>query len=301
MTAENPTGWLDRRAARLAFDRAASRGAESFIAREIEQRMAERLDYIRHAPARILEAGCGTGHGVAMLRAKYPKAEIIALDQSSVMLATARAPRSLAARLRALAGGAEVRLVQGDLAASALRPASCDMLWCNLALAWSDDVPATVRGWGAVLASGALAMFSTFGPDTLRELAGAFRAADAAPHVHPFVDMHDIGDMLVAAGFAEPVIDMETITLTYASPDRLLAELRAAGYVNVHAGRRRALAGPAGWRRMIAAYEALARDGRVPATFEVVYAHAWKAAPRTASDGRVIVRFDAVGTRRKSA
>lgn len=328
MTGEPQARWLDRRAAQRAFDRAAERGAESFIAREIEQRMAERLEYIRHAPTRILEAGCGAGQGVALLRAKYPQAEIVALDRSGAMLRAARAPGSFVARLRdlptvarvrampmvarlsatpmvarlnALAGGAVTHYVQADLAAAALRPASCDMLWSNLALAWCDDAPATLQGWGATLRSEALAMFTTFGPDTLRELAGAFRAADTGPHVHPFVDMHDIGDMLLAAGFAEPVIDMEAITLTYKSPGRLLSELRAAGYVNAHAGRRRTLGGAAGWRRMLAAYESLARDGRVPATFEVVYAHAWKAAPRTASDGRTIVRFDALGSLRKSA
>lgn len=302
MAADAPGAkWIDRRAARRAFDRAAARGAESFVAREVEQRMAERLDYIRHAPARILEAGCGAGHGIALLRRRYPSAEIVALDQSAVMIARARAPKSLAARLRALGGGAATRCVQADLSAAALRPGCCDMLWSNLALAWSDDVAATIQGWGRALASGALAMFTTFGPDTLRELAGAFRVGDALPHVHPFIDMHDIGDMLVAAGFAEPVVDMETLTLTYPAPQALLRELRAAGYANVRADRRRTLSGAAGWRRMAAAYAALARDGRVPATFEIVYAHAWKAAPRTAPDGRAIVRFDALAPRRKSA
>jgi malonyl-CoA O-methyltransferase len=175
------------------------------------------------------------------------------------------------------------------------------MVWSNIALAWSADVPATIRGWGAALAPGGLAMFSTFGPDTLRELAAAFAACDDAPHVHPFTDMHDIGDMLIEAGFAEPVIDMETITLTYEGPEALIAELRAAGYANVRDDRRRALTGRRRWDRMLGAYRALARAGRVPATFEVVYGHAWKAAPRTTADGRAIVRFEQFPGRRKSA
>jgi malonyl-CoA O-methyltransferase len=285
-------GWVDRAAARRAFDRAAARAGESFIAREIERRMAERLDYIKHVPTRVLEAGCGAGEGVAMLARRYPRAEIVALDAAAGPLARARRARTLGERLRALAGGIGVRYLRGDLAASALRPGACDMLWSNVALAWSADVAATLRGWGAALAPGGLAMFSTFGPDTLRELRAAFASCDDAPHVHPFVDMHDIGDMLVAAGFGEPVIDMEVVTLTYAAPGLLVSELRAAGYGNVRADRRRTLTGRGRWQRMVAAYAAQARDGRVAATFEVVYGHAWKAASRTTADGRAIVRFD---------
>jgi malonyl-CoA O-methyltransferase len=144
-------------------------------------------------------------------------------------------------------------------------------------------------------------MFSTFGPDTLRELKAAFAGCDDAPHVHPFVDMHDIGDMLVAAGFGEPVIDMEAVTLTYAAPGLVLAELRAAGYANVRADRRRTLTGRGRWQRMIAAYAAQARDGRVSATFEVVYGHAWKAEPRASADGRAVVRFQSRPGARKRA
>lgn len=292
--------WVDARALRRTFDRAAAAGGGSFIAREIERRMAERLDYIKHEPRRLLEAGCGSGESLAMLRRRYPRAEIVALDAAAGRLARAGAARTLGDRLRALAGAADVRRVRADLSAAALRPGSCDMLWSNVSLAWSPDVAATIGGWGAALAAGGLAMFSTFGPDTLRELAAAFATADDAPHVHPFTDMHDIGDMLVAAGFGEPVIDMEVITLTHASPQALVAELRAAGYASVRADRRRTLTGPARWQRMLDAYAATARDGRVGATFEVVYGHAWKAAPRTTADGRAIVRFDEWPGRRKS-
>ncbi len=301
MTDAKFVDWVDHAALVRAFDRAAARGAESFIAREIERRMAERLDYIRHAPTRIIDAGCGTGEGVAALRSRYPQAEIVALDTSGGALGRARGSRSLGTRLRALVGRAEPSYVRADFSAAALRPGACDMLWSNVALAWSPDVPATIRGWGAALAPGGLAMFSTFGPDTLRELAAAFADCDAAPHVHPFTDMHDIGDMLVAAGFGEPVIDMEVITLTYASPEALIAELRAAGYANVRTDRRRTLTGRGRWQRMLDAYAAVAREGRVPATFEVVYGHAWKAAPRTVADGRAIVRFEQRPGRRKKA
>lgn len=285
-------GWVDARSFRRASDRAAVRGGERFLAREVERRMAERLAYIRHAPARILAAGCDGAAGIASLRARYPAAEIVALDVAPAQVAAARAARSLGHRLRALAGGAAMRFACGDVDGAALRAGACDMLWSNLALAWSGDAADTMRGWGASLAPGGLAMFSTFGPDTLRELAEAFAACDQAPHVHPFTDMHDIGDALVAAGFGEPVIDMEMITLTYAAPAMLLAELRTAGWINVRRDRRRTLTGRARWQRMIAAYAAMARDGRVPATFEIVYGHAWKAAPRRSAEGHALVRFD---------
>ena len=296
---ERHVDWVDAAALRRTFDRAAAKGGESFIAREIERRMAERLDYIRHEPARLLEAGCGSGESIALLRRRYPRAEMVAVDAAFARVRRALGARSLGARLRALAGQAGVRGVCADLSAAALRPASCDMLWSNLSLAWSPDVPATIAGWGAALATGGLAMFSSLGPDTLRELRAAFAAVDDAPHVHPFTDMHDVGDMLVAAGFTEPVIDMETITLTYASPQEAIAELRGAGYASVRADRRRTLTGRGRWRRMLDAYAATARDGRVSATFEVVYGHAWKAAPRVAADGRAIVRFETASRPRK--
>ncbi len=284
--------WVDAAALRRTFDRAAAAGGESFIAREIERRMAERLEIIRHEPKRLLEAGCGSGESIALLRRRYPRAEIVAIDAAAARLRRARGPRSLVSRLRALAAPSDVRWLCGDLDAAALKPASCDMVWSNVSLAWSPDVPATIRGWGGALATGGLAMFSTFGPDTLRELAAAFASADDLPHVHPFTDMHDIGDMLVAAGFTEPVIDMETITLTYASPAALIAELRGAGYANVRADRRRTSHRPRAVAADVDAYVATARDGRLSATFEVVYGHAWKAAPRVAADGRAIVHFE---------
>jgi malonyl-CoA O-methyltransferase len=141
-----------------------------------------------------------------------------------------------------------------------------------------------------VLEVGGLLMFSTLGPDTLKELRAAF--ADGYAHTQRFIDMHDLGDMLVACGFADPVMDMEVLTLTYADFDDLLGELRAAGSGCAMRARRHGLTGRQSWARVRAACEGLRRDGRLPATFEVVYGHAWKAQPKQAGDGRAIVRFD---------
>jgi len=292
-------GWLDRRAARRWFERAASAPADADpLAREVERRMAERLDYVRHAPARALQVGCGAA-GVAAVRHRYPAIEIIALDSAFPLVRRARAARPLGARARSLFGATRERFVAGDMSALPLRTGAVGLVWSNLALAWSPDLAATLREWHRVLEVGGLLMFTTYGPDTLKELRGAFD--DDAPHVHPFPDMHDIGDALAAGGFADPVVDMEMITLTYTGFDRLCADLRATGQRNAHAQRRRALTGTKRWARAVAAYAALARDARVPATFEIVYGHAWKAAPRFAADGRSIIRFNTGGANRKTA
>jgi malonyl-CoA O-methyltransferase len=290
-------GWLDRRAARRWFERAAGAGADP-LAREVERRMAERLDYVRHEPSRALQVG-GVAAGVAAVRRRYPAIEVVALDVALPLLRRARAARPIGARVLASLGAPRERFVAGDASALPLRTGTVGLVWSNLALAWSPDVAATLREWHRVLEVGGLLMFTTYGPDTLKELRAAF--GEDAPHVHPFADMHDIGDALAAVGFADPVLDMEMITLTYAGFDRVCADLRATGQRNAHVQRRRSLTGKQRWFRAAGAYAALARDGRLPATFEIVYGHAWKAAPRVAADGRAIIRFNTGGANRKTA
>lgn len=286
--------WLDRAAAKRWFDRASgTSGGADHLAREIERRMVSRLAYIKHAPPRILDVGAGAGAGVATLRRAYPHAEVVAVDAAFAQVARAQSGPSLGRRLRALVGTSQERFVCADMTALPFAAASCAMIWSNLALAWSDDFAATLREWHRVLAVGGLLMFSSYGPDTLKELRAAFAAADSAPHVHPFVDMHDVGDALVASGFADPVIDMETLTVTYSAIDALFADLRANGERNALASRRRGLTGRRLWRRMREAYATHAIDARLPATFEIVYGHAWKAAATRVADGRAIIHFDA--------
>ena len=283
--------WLDRAAARRWFERVAV-GAEDPVAREVERRMASRLGLVKHSPARIVDVGCGTGGSRALLRGRYPGAEIIFADFAATPLTRTRGATSFAARLRAAFGGQREHLVCGDMDALPLATGTCGMLWSNLALAWAPDPVATFREWHRVLEVGGLLMFTSYGPDTLKELRAAFAGADDAPHVHPFADMHDLGDALVASGFADPVMDVDVLTVTYARPEDLFRDLRATGQRNAHARRRRSVGSARRWERMRAAYAALARDGRVPATFEIVYGHAWKAAPRKLADGRAIIRVD---------
>jgi malonyl-CoA O-methyltransferase len=195
-----------------------------------------------------------------------------------------------------------VDFVCADAARLPLAQASFGLVWCNLSLAWVADTMALFREFHRVLEPGGLLMFSAHGPDTLKELRGAFARSDAHPHVHAFADMHDLGDMLVAAGFAAPVMDMDMVTLTYADVRALLQDLRRSGQTNVMHARRRGMLGRGTWAKMVAAYEAERREGRLPVTVEIVYGHAWKgekrAAPRTAN-GAATIEFDPRVGRRK--
>jgi malonyl-CoA O-methyltransferase len=297
MTAPLP-GWLDRTAARRSLARTARSGrARDPLAEEIGRRMAERLDYIRLEPRRILEVRRSPNEGSDHLRGRYPRAELVALDP--VPPGSRAAPRRWVDRLAHPFRRSSARVVCGHGAQLPFAASCFALVWSNLALAAHDDPAAMLREWHRVLDVGGLLMFTSLGPDTLKELRAAF-ASDEVPHVHPFADMHDVGDMLVAAGFAEPVIDMEMVTLTYAGIAGLLDDLRRAGATNAHAARRRGLTGRGVWERARRAYAELARDGRLAATVEIVYGHAWKPAPRATADGRQIIRFDARPPQRKA-
>jgi len=281
---------IDPDATRRAFERAAATyGEAAMLAREVEQRMAERLQYIRHDPRRILDAGCGPGEGLRLLRGHYPNAQLIGVDVAWAMTRAARGGRSMLDRVKSLFSGAACHPVCADIARLPLVSASIGMVWSNLALAWALDPVAALSEFARVIEPHGLLMFSSYGPDTLKELRGAFAQVDGYSHVHRFVDMHDLGDMLVAAGFAEPVMDMEIVTIEYGGVDALVQDLRRSGQSNVDAGRRRGLMSPGMWSKMEAAYETVRRDGRLSATFEIVYGHAWKAERRMhKAEGQVV-------------
>ncbi|ATE60861.1 methyltransferase domain-containing protein [Thauera sinica] len=287
---------LDRHLLRRRFARAAatSDGADPLI-REIARRMDERLDYIRLAPKRILDLGCGTGADLERLGERFPEAQVIAADFALPMLARARARKPSAppgGLLRRLLGGGGKPLpaVAADARSLPFAHGTLGMVWSNLMLAALDDPLPALQEIHRVLEVGGLLMFSTLGPDTLRELR-AVLPAGSGERVHRFIDMHDIGDTLVKAGFADPVMDMEMLTLTYADLDGLFADLRATGSTNASTARPRGLSGRRAWSEARAAYERLRSGGRLPASFEIIQGHAWKAAPKTAADGRSIVRF----------
>jgi len=282
---------LDKRSLRQAFDRAAvSYDAAAVLQREVGERMLSRLDYVRQQPRTILDAGCGTGFATAALQQRYPAAMVCALDLAFAMVDRARARNNWWQRL----SGRAMRPLCADIERLPLRAGSIDLIWSNLALQWVNEPAHAFGEFKRVLAPGGLLMFSTFGPDTLKELRAAFMRADAHTHVNRFVDLHDLGDMLVHAGFADPVMDMECITLTYTDLRALMRDLKAIGAHNVTAGRQRGMS----TRTMLATvernYEEWRRDGRLPATFEVIYGHAWAPQPRVSPGGRPVIEIKAV-------
>lgn len=281
---------IDKRQVRRAFSRAArDYDAAAVLQREVCQRMLERLDYIKLQPARVLDIGSGTGWGTRQLGERYPGAEITALDIAIGMLQVARGTSSWWQKLFA---GKRENYLCADVEALPIASASVEMIWSNLALQWCNDLPATFVELRRALKVDGLLMFSSFGVDTLQELRTAFRGVDDHSHLNRFADMHDIGDMLVNAGFADPVMEMERLTLTYDDVRAVMQDLKSIGAHNATAGRAPGMMGKAAWQRVTENYEKLRRDGKLPATFEIIYGHAWKSAPKATADGRAIVRTD---------
>jgi len=259
--------WLDKSLARRAFERAAGTyDASAALQNEVGSRLVERLDYIRMQPRQILDLGAGTGVFSAVLGKRYRKAEVFALDIAPAMLQQARARGGWWRRPRCVCADAEI-LPFAD--------ASFDFIFSNLMLQWCTDLPATLRELRRVLAPGGLLMFTTLGPDTLNELRASWSSVDGFTHVNPFIDMHDVGDALLQARWAEPVMDAERITVTYRELATLMLDLKHIGAHNVNRGRARGLTGKRRFQAFTAAYEQFRRDGVLPSTYEVIYGHAW--------------------------
>ncbi|QAU33358.1 methyltransferase domain-containing protein [Janthinobacterium sp. 17J80-10] len=295
---------IDPACVRRAFARPQRLQDSQFLRREVAQRMHERLQLVRLAPHAVLDAGCGEGADLPVLQDSFPQARLLGLDAAPAMLALAqerqRAAMSSVNRLlskwlpQTVLPGAQGSplLLAGDFAQLPLAANAVDLVWSNLAVHWHPQPDRVFAEWRRVLRTDGLLMFSCFGPDTFKELRNAFAVMDSAPHSLPFVDMHDFGDMLVQAGFATPVMDMESITVTYDTPEKLLADARAWGG-NPLANRRRSLCGRQEWGRMLAAMEQLRRaDGKLGLSFEVIYGHAFRPAPRTTASGEAIIRFE---------
>jgi malonyl-CoA O-methyltransferase len=295
MPADADEYYLSSRAVRRAFD-AASGGYESaaVVPREIRSRLLERLDLVRLEPAAALDLGAGDGEGARALKDRYPRARVLALDLSFKMLERAARRQRLWRRFERVLGDAQ-RLPLSD--------GSVDLVFSNLMLEWCADPDAVFTEVRRVLRPGGLFTFTTLGPDTLKELRERWRRLDAYPHVHRFIDMHDLGDALMRARFAEPVMDVERLTVTYAGFQVLRRELRGTGSRNLAQGRRRGLAGR-GYRQGIDEMSrGLMRDGVLPVGLEVVYGHAWAGAVGKAESatpkGEVRVPVSALGRRRK--
>ena len=257
---------LDKRQVRLAFDRAATTYDDfAALQYEVADRLLERLDVIKLKIQTVLDIGCGTGYCTRALGKHYKRAEIIGLDLAPAMVGVARERITGQRKSLYLAGDAECLPIAAN---------SIDLIFSNLALQWCDP-DAVFNEFARVLRPGGTILFSTFGPDTLHELRKAWREVNETPHVHDLIDMHDLGDALMRAGMVEPVMDREDLILDYADVAAMMRDLKGVGAHNVAPNRARGLIGKSTFARFKTAYEAMAKDGRIPATYEAIYGHAW--------------------------
>ncbi len=264
---------FDPRHVRRAFSRAASSyDAAAALQREVEKRLLESLDYLEgRTPQVVLDIGSGPGHASAAMKKRWPKAQVIALDMAEPML---REAKKQAGWWKPFAR------VCGDAQALPLLDQSVDVIFSNLCLQWVEDLPAVFAGFRRVLKPGGLLLCSTFGPETLIELRDAFAQADDTPHVSRFAPIAQFGDALMMAGFRDPVLDRDLFTLTYDDLAALMRELRALGATNAMSSRRHTLTGRGRFAAAQAAYEPLRQaDGKLPSSWEVIYAHAWAPDP----------------------
>ena len=267
MTEANNNTLIDKRLARRAFEKAADTYDEAAVLQnEIGDRLMERLDYIRLQPRRILDLGAGTGMFTSALMKRYRKADVVALDIAQPML---HCVRQRAGWLR------KPGCVCADSESLPFNDDSFDFIFSNLMLQWCTDLEATFVELRRVLSPGGLLMFTTFGPDTLMELRASWEAVDGYTHVNSFIDLHDVGDSLLHTKWAEPVMDSERITVTYRELRGLMQDLKHIGAHNVTSGRPRGLTGKRHLQQLVEAYEPFREDGVLPASYEVVYGHAW--------------------------
>ena len=261
---------LDKARVRAAFSRAASTyDASAILQKQVRDEMLSRLDLVKIAPKTILDAGCGTGHGSYGLQKRFKTAQVLSLDVAEGMLQQTRAQRPILQKIMNTQ-----HLVCADVEQLPIADASMGLVWSNLALQWCNDLDAAFQEVARVLQPESLFVFSTFGPDTLKELRSA--SSNAHTHVSRFIDMHDIGDALSRAGFNAPVLDVEHFTLTYDNVKGVMQDLKSIGAQNATQGRARGLQGKAFLQNLINQYEQFRVNGKLPATYEVVYGHAWK-------------------------
>lgn len=258
---------IDKRQTRHSFSMAAGRYDEvAVMQREIGQRLLHRFDLMLIEPQVVLDIGCGTGVATMDLAKRYRKAQIIALDFALPMLIETRKRGSWWRRPRCVCADQENLPLADD---------SVDLIYSNASLQWSNDLEHTFSEFMRVLRPGGVVAFTTFGPDTLKELRMAWAEADGGSHVSQFIDMHQVGDSLVNSSFAEPVLDVDRMTLTYDHVDGLMQDLKILGAHNANRDRSRGLTGKGRMNRMRESYEKFRSDGKLPASYEVIYAHAW--------------------------
>jgi malonyl-CoA O-methyltransferase len=300
---------LDRRRVAQSFDRASvTYDGAAALQSTVRAELLGRLEHLKLTPRVVLDLGAGTGHATQALKRLYPRALVVAVDLAPGMLA--EAGHRLRLRDRVLGGrfGHPFARVGGDACRLPFASGSVDLVFSNLMLQWCDEPDIAFAEIGRALAPGAPFVFSTFGPDTLRELRSAWSAVDPHPHVNPFIDMHDLGEALVRGGYAEPVLDVDRHRLAYPDAPTLMRELKAIGAHNALQARPRGLTGRRHFAAVLAAYDAYRQpDGRLPATWEVIHCTTFAPASRESVafsvapmvQGQASVRIDQIRLRRR--
>lgn len=272
------------------------------LQRQTADELLERLDLVKIQPKRILDLGAGTGRNLNLLAAKYPKADIVALDIAPAMLNQARHRFKQDSGLkRWLPTHQQPAYMAGDAEALPLADNSVDMVYANLSLQWCD-LSRCFAEIQRVLSPGGLLSFTSLGPDTLNELRQAWASVDDYPHVNIFYDAHDIGEAMMNCRLAEPVLDIDRITLSYDTAIALMKDLKELGAHNVNEGRRRGLTGKQAFQKVISAYEPFRKNGLLPASYEVIYGHAWasKEVQQQSNDGAFSIPVDQISRRTAS-
>ncbi|MEE9326332.1 MAG: malonyl-ACP O-methyltransferase BioC [Cocleimonas sp.] len=259
---------LDKKIIRQHFnDATESYDAVAVLQQEVANRLSERLAYIKIDPKITLDMGCGTGFISKDLLQRYSKSKVVSLDSALNMTR------------KCLKQGGWFRKPSGvcaDAEALPIKPDTVDLIVSNLMLQWCNDLEKTFSGFHQVLAPNGLLLFSTLGPDTLKEVRQSWQSVDEEPHTSPFMDMHDIGDALLKAGFIDPVTDMEVITMTYSGARQLMTDIKKTGANNAHSQRTKGLTGKHKFAEFENNYQKFITDeGLFPATWEIIYGHAW--------------------------
>lgn len=291
---------LDKKLIRESFDAAADNYDDvAVLQREVGQRIIERLELVKLTPQIILDVGAGTGFVSQALGKFYKGSRILSLDIAPRMLEVARSKNNWISKWFG-----NHAYICGDAESLPINDSSVDLIFSNLTIQWCGELDRVFSEFNRVLRPGGLLMFSTFGPDTLKELRQSWLVADMSAdddnqnlHVNHFIDMHDIGDALMRSGLSDPVMDVEHFTLTYPDVYKLMRELKTLGAHNVTMGRRHSLTGKTRLKRMVAAYEDFRNENAIPATYEVVYGHAWG----RADSGGVQVPLDSLSATRPSS
>ena len=254
-----------KRLMRRAFDRAAQRyDGAAVLQRRVGVTLAARLGAVPERIGCILDAGSGTGHGTGLLRERYPAAWLLQLDIAFSMIAVGRDNQPNAA------------VVCADVERLPLAGARFDLVWCNLALQWVEELRRALMEMQRVLKPGGLLAFSTLGPDTLQELGRAFDGVDAFRHLNRFLSGSEVDALLRACGYVDVSVEREPNVMGYGRVSELMRDLKAIGAHNVTRGRPGGLMGKTKWQRVEANYERFRRDGMLPATYEVIYVSARK-------------------------